>query len=176
MKTKTRKDKRAYIIIALVVALLLLAVGYAAFSQTLNVTGNVTGTVSYDVHFDNASTGGSAAITNSGHTLTANVTLANPGDAQEVTAVIQNDSSIPVKITSFNFDDSNDSSDNLTFTYENLDSSEVIAAGGTCTYKFAIKWNEASTATSVNGSYAITFNYVQGTTENATASASHSNS
>lgn len=174
MKTKTKKDKRTYLIIALVVILLLLAVGYAAFTDTLTISGNVTGTVNYNVHFDETSVGGT--VGKDQKTLTADVTLAYPGDAKEITAVIKNDSSIPVKLTGFKVDAPVDS-DNITFDYENLttDGAETLAAGATCTYKFVVGWKEESEVTSVSGTYKFTFTYEQATTA-ASVSASHANS
>lgn len=166
-KTQTRKSKRNYLIVALVVILLLLAVGYASFSQTLNITGTASGTATWEVVFDETSTGGADAITNDGHTLTVSTTdLAYPGDAREITAVIKNNSSMPIKLTSFTPVGPSDTT-NITFDYIALptDGSEVLAAnGGTCTYKFIVGWNEASTVNSISDTYSFTFDYVQDTT------------
>lgn len=176
MKNQTKKDKRTYVVIGLVVALLLLAVGYAGFTEKLNITGTATGTATWEVVFDSTSTGGASAITNDGHTLTANVTLGYPGDAQKITAVIKNNSSMDIKLKDFKV--TGPSSDQLTFDYVTLakDGSEVISAnGGTCTYEFVIGWKADSTATSVSGSYSFEFDYAQDTTA-STATSNHVNS
>lgn len=199
MKTKlqSRKSKRNYIIVALIVIMLLLGVGYASFSQTLQITGTATGSASWDVHFKsasktqrNATTGtletadASSGISSDGHSLTVDVTdLAFPGDAREITAVIENSSSLGAKLTGFTVTDStgattltqNDTNSPIMFDWVALpiDGTEVIAAnGGTCTYKFTVKWNPnyvapdsaTSTTTTVNGTYKITFTYEQNTT------------
>ncbi len=178
MKTKieSRKSKRNYLIIALVVILLLLAVGYASFTQALNISGTATGTATWEVIFTDASTGGAAAISNDGHTLTVNTTdLAYPGDKKEITAVIQNNSSMDIKLTGFTVTDPAADSD-ITVDYVDLqtDGSEsLVANGGTCTYKFIVGWDENSTKTSINGSYSFEFTYEQDT-ENSTLTPSHS--
>ena len=165
MKTKsqTRKNKRNYIIVALIVVLLLLAVGYASFTQTLNISGTASGSADWEVIFTEDSDG---TRSNDNHTLTVTTNdLAYPGDAKEVTAVIQNNSSMDIKLTSFNVTEPTGT--DISIDYVDLAplSNETISAnGGTCTYKFIVKWNEDSTATSVSDTYSFTFNYEQDTT------------
>lgn len=190
MKTKaqTRKNKRNYLIITLIVIMLLLGVGYAVFQQTLNITGNVAGQATWNVHFVSGATtdkdGAAVAgtLSNSDHTLTISVDdLQYPGDAREVTAVIKNDSSMPIKLTGFaptapadadiTFDYvdltskvSAGGAANLTATAVDASTKEVIPAGGTCTYKFIIGWNKASTKTALTSStYSFSFTYEQNT-------------
>lgn len=50
-----KKTKKNYLIIALIVILLTLAVGYAAFSGTLTISGTATANGTWDIHFANAS-------------------------------------------------------------------------------------------------------------------------
>ena len=177
MKNQTKKNKRAYVIVGLIVGLLLLAVGYAGFTETLNITGTVSGTPTWEVVFDSSSTGGSSAISNDGHTLTANITLDYPGDSETITAVIKNNSSMPMQLT--DFDVTGPASDQLTLTNETLAKSganaEVIPANGTCTYVYSVSWNAASKASSVSGSYSFTFDYEQNTTA-GTPTSSHTHS
>ena len=123
MKTKTqiKKDKKNYLAIALVCILLVLAVGYASFTQTLSITGTVNGSATWNVHFVDASCGivnaagtglvaSSATLSNANAaggntTLTVNLTGDNklnfPGDAKKIRATIKNDSTVPVKLTGF---------------------------------------------------------------------------
>ena len=171
MKTKvqTRKSRRNYLIVALIVIMLLLGVGYATLIQTLNITGNVGGSATWDVHFEDATGATTAAngdavngtLSNNNHTLTVNVSdLQYPGDAREVVATIKNDSSMPIKLTGFTVVDpstgatpaeadvdfryvdltSNVATSGVTTTAADSSTYEVIPAGGTCTYKFIIGW------------------------------------
>ena len=170
-KTQARKSKRNYLIIALVVILLLLAVGYASFTQTLNLSGNIAGSSTWDVKFlsgsttdkDGASVAGS--VSTDGHSLTVDVSdLQYPGDAREVTAVIKNNSSMPIKLTGFTSTAPEDAT-NITFNCINLNNETCeLAAGASCTYTFNVGWNEESKATNISGQYSFTFTYTQNTT------------
>lgn len=190
-KTQTRKSKRNYLIVALIVVMLLLGVGYATFTQALNITGTVNGSATWNVHFVSGTTtdaNGDAvngALSNDNHTLTVNVSdLQYPGDAREVIATIKNDSSMPIKLTGFTVVDpstgatpaeadvdfryvdltSNVATSGVTTTVADASTYEVIPAGGTCTYKFIIGWKSTSTKTALTSStYSITFNYEQNT-------------
>ena len=197
MKTKnqTRKNKRNYIIVALIVVLLLLAVGYASFTQTLNITGTATASATWNVHFTSASTsksgtGHSATISADEKTINFTSTLAYPGDAEKITAVITNDSSMGIKLTGFTVTDGTNtvasvplgtetsSNEDILIDYVTLNTStEKIAAGGSCTYEFVVRWNKESTTVPTAGSpisksYTITFDYEQDTTD-STLTPSH---
>ena len=201
-KTQTRKSKRNYLIVALIVVMLLLGVGYATFTQALNITGTVNGSATWNVHFVSGTTtdaNGDAVngtLSNDNHTLTVNVSdLQYPGDAREVVATIKNDSSMPIKLTGFTVVDpstgatpaeadvdfryvdltSNVATSGVTTTAADSSTYEVIPAGGTCTYKFIIGWKSTSTKTALTSStYSITFNYEQNTVAPAlTATHSH---
>ena len=188
MKTNTqvKRNKRSYIIIALIVVLLLSAVGYAAFQANLLITGTATGSATWDVHFTSASTG---TLSNNNQTLTFTETLGYPGDAKEVTAVIENSSSMGIKLTGFTVTDGNDvavssvtfgseqtTDDPILIQYISLDttdaSQEKIAKNGVCTYKFVVFWNKNySDTTNLNPTktFKITLNYEQDTTSPSVA-------
>lgn len=189
MKTNTqvKRNKRSYIIIALIVVLLLSAVGYAAFEATLSITGTATGSATWDVHFKDTSTGGASAIKENGKKLEFSAALAYPGDAKEITAVIENSSTMPAKVTGFHVYKVNGTTDTeiassniktmstatttddrILIWYEPIatDGSESIAAnGGTCTWKFVVFWNPTDTSSStVTQDFKVTFDYAQDTT------------
>lgn len=100
-----KTKKRNYLVIALVVILLALAVGYAAFSQNLTITGTATAKGDFDVIFvtptvtpgTNDATHNvvnTAVLSNSNHTLTVTVTLTKPGDSETVNVYVKNDSTL----------------------------------------------------------------------------------
>ena len=118
---KSKRDKRNYIIIGLCMILVVMGVGYAAFSSLLTINGTANITNSWCVGFDNTKedaytakagiTGGATptgSITFSGSTcetkyqpdasLTA--TFHQPGDRIEYTLTIKNKSTVPVAIKS----------------------------------------------------------------------------
>src|SRR5574344_2750646 len=100
-----KKTKKNYVLIALIVILIALAVGYAAFSTNLTINGTATGTGTWDVKFTDAQISaesyGTAVVTNDS-TITVNAKLAYPGDACTVTAKIKNNGNVPAKLTAFN--------------------------------------------------------------------------
>lgn len=93
-----RKEKnfQSLAIIALSVALVIMAVGYAAYTQTLNINGSATFTASkWDVHFNtttfNETTTIKAASKDVGNTtITYDVTLQKPGDEYSFTVDAKN--------------------------------------------------------------------------------------
>lgn len=170
-----KKTKRNYAIIILLIILLAIGVGYAAFSATLIIDGTATGTGTWDVHFETVSlkttggatdtTHGTATINATGDTITANINLAYPGDAVMLETVVKNAGNTSAKLTEFTIvgDD-----EDLTITKSGaaLSNGEKLAAGGTCTAGVVIKWNTDSTATTLGEkTFTITYKYEQDTTE-----------
>lgn len=108
-----QKHAQTAIIGVLAVAILVMAVGFALYSQNLNINGSATLTAAkWSVHFVKDGTGSYAKTTNSvdpttaptvdanGTTLeTYNVTLAKPGDYYEFTVNVINDGTIDAKLT-----------------------------------------------------------------------------
>ena len=165
-KVSTKKNKRSYIIIALIIILLLLGVGYASFSETLTISGTAEGNMKWDVHFEATdSEGVEEEVTNGGHGLTVTTSqLKYPGDAVKATAKIKNASSVDIVLKKFDFVNNETESD-IKVTYEKLTpETEKIEAGSTCTYEFVITWDKDSKNTNVSDTYTFTFEYQQDTT------------
>lgn len=165
------KSKKNYLVIALVVALLSLAVGYAAFSQNLTINGTATGTTNWDVKFTNATMSdenhGTASFTDDEVTVTGQ--LAFPGDGFTVESVISNAGSLPAKLTSFTLTNEAGAefqNDDITVEIPIIatDGSEVIAAGQKCPVTIAVKWNEDSVKENVSAKFKVNFTYEQDTT------------
>lgn len=73
-----KKSKKNYLIVALIVILLALAVGYAAFTQQLQIIGTATAKGSWDIHFTEESIDvedaeNTVALGDGDHSLTVNV-------------------------------------------------------------------------------------------------------
>ncbi len=197
-----KKTKRNYAIIVLVVLLIALAVGYAAFQTVLTVSGTATGSITWNVHFTentklyevtngakgaaitNTSRGevslGSASLSgqNQNQTATVTVALQYPGDAVLLETVILNESTQAAKLTGFSV---SGASNGLIITQPNEavitpDSDSLTAQTGTCTAQFLIKWDPTSPTFGTNGtqSFTITFTYSQDTTEKSITTLTHS--
>ena len=158
MKINSKRQERNYIIIGLCAVLVIMGVGYAAFSQLLTINGTANISNSWCVGFDNTKesdytakagiTGGTTptgSITFSGSTcetkyqpdasLTA--TFKQPGDQIEYTLTIKNKSTVPVAIKSIQVENNNVTTDttikkgNIEFIVHMPDSTNLAIDGET---------------------------------------------
>ena len=169
-----KSKKRNYAVIALIVLLIALAVGYAAFSATLTINGTAAAKATWDVKFTSAQLLDSSdktadaekygTVSFTDTTVTADVKLNYPGDAVKLKVVVTNAGTLPAKLTNFNI--TNPTNADISVTAAQPATNEVLAAnGGTCTTEYVIKWAAASTATKIDDTFTVTFNYTQDTTE-----------
>ena len=172
-----KSKKRNYVIVVLVVLLLALAVGYAAFSDTLNITGTANAKGTFNMEFTSATidtatakgidtAGSSAVISTDKNTVTVVVKdLAYPGAGTNVTVVAKNAGTVPAKLNGLTFEGIDDTDIKVTFP-DGLVENEVVQPGGTCTITFSVKWattSELITEKSLN--FTAELDYVQETTE-----------
>lgn len=175
----SKNSKKSYAIIALIVLLLALAIGYAAFSSTLTINGTAKGTGTWNVHFQEPKLLNANGETDSSHgtatlaqttvendTINAEITLAYPGDGVILEATVINDGNVPAKLSEFSITGLESDQDiEVTQAVSGPVVDEELAAGGTCTARFVIKWKEDSTATEVKDKkFTITYEYTQNTT------------
>ena len=176
MNLKIKQDKRNYIIIGLCMILVVMGVGYAAFSSLLTINGTANITNSWCVGFDNTKesdytakagiTGGTTptgSITFSGNTcetkyqpdasLTA--TFKQPGDQIEYTLTIKNKSTVPVAIKSIQVENNNVTTDttikkgNIEFIV-NMPETTNLAVDGETTMRVVARFQNT---TDVTGPY-----------------------
>lgn len=175
-----KTNKKNHVIVALIVLLLALALGYAAFSATLNINGTAKGTGKWDIRFKqdgrflqadgttvDESHNGSAVVsttTNTNDTMTVKVDLKYPGDGVLLEAIVKNAGNIPAKLTGFTVTGTDD---DFEVTGPTMDTgTEVIQPGGECKALFSIKWKTGSTIPDLGTkTFTITYNYAQETTE-----------
>ena len=187
---KSNKKNRA--IIVLVVLLIALAVGYAAFQTVLTINGTATGSFTWDVHFTDATkfyevtdagakgdptastrasvTGFNTDSTtgqNQTQTLTATVTLNYPGDAVILEAVILNNGTQPARLTGFTVPGTQNGLVVSNPTITSGAEGEILNPGKTCTVQFLVKWDPSAAKIGTSGSqtFNIVFTYSQETTE-----------
>ena len=103
-----KKNTQMFVIAILAVAVLTMSVGFAAFTQTLDISGNVSvASSSWNIQFDTSSykeSSGSVSIaadnrTISGTSMTYNVTLTKPGDFYEFTVNVKNTGTFDANLT-----------------------------------------------------------------------------
>ena len=178
MKIKSERDKRTYLIIALCAILVIMGVGYAAFSQMLTINGTANISNSWCVGFDNTKTNayvpkagitGATAPTGSmsysgsacestlqpASSLTAH--FYQPGDEIEYTLTIVNKSSVTAAIKSILVDNESVTSNttkkkgNITYVV-NMPESTTLAPNASTTMKVIAKFqNETAVTGNVNG-------------------------
>ena len=166
-KTKTKTRKKFFIVL-LIVLLLALAVGYAAFSDTLTISGTANTKGTFDLQFVVDSTtpsngcyvksqvGTTASVSvgadSDSHTndqLTVTVqNLAFPGAGADIQAVVKNYGTIPAKIKSItatpaisNSQISNGNAIVVKGLEQITDQHPTIGPNGTCTFNFTIMWD-----------------------------------
>ena len=103
------KNAQTLIIAVLAVAVLVMSVGFAAYSQNLTINGTATvKSASWNIHFNNSqyteTTGSVQATSHSitDTTMTYTVTLNEPGDFYEFTINVVNDGTIDAVLSSIN--------------------------------------------------------------------------
>ena len=186
--TKTKKEnKKKFLLILLIVLLLALAVGYAAFSDTLTITGTANIDSRFDIKFTSASVVSEVGCTADAtigdqstgtdvddDELTVTVSnLAYPGAGAQIHAVITNAGTIPVNITGVTTaPNGNGNAIKISGLEQITTNHPTIAANGTCSIDFTVMWDpDVSTLDNTkdgenNNSYSFTFTitYEQDTT------------
>lgn len=176
-----KKSKKNYLIVALIVILLALAVGYAAFTQQLQIIGTATAKGSWDIHFTSESIDvedaeNTVALSNDDHTLTVNVALKKPGDTRTVTVDIVNEGTVDATLKGFTIEAQDGSSQTISgtggvYTYgaikmtlEELSTgTDLVAETGSKTYTMKFEWptDYASENVDDTATFTITFDYEQ---------------
>lgn len=168
---KKNHKKMNYLIIFLALIILSFGAGYALFSESLFINGNVTGDARFKVYFmsaqlSDASKGTVAINTEEGaDKVTYNVNLDFPGDKCAITTKIKNDSSMAVKLKNFLVTRTPNSAD-IKISYVSLNTNtEILQAGGICTYRFVVYWDQNSQIENPKDvTFEIKLNYEQDTT------------
>ena len=153
MANTKKEGNKKYFIVVLIVLLLALAVGYAAFSDTLTISGTANASGSFDVQFDSASVvkkvgvdevNTTATISADKNTLTVVCKdLAYQGAGAQFHAVIKNVGTIPAKITSVT--PTNITGNGNAIKISGLEaittSHPTLPAQGTCAIDFTVVWD-----------------------------------
>ena len=178
MKIRSERDKRNYLIIALCAILVVMGVGYAAFSSLLTINGTANISNSWCVGFDNTKTNemevtkGVSTGENSTGTMTysgtacgstlqpnssLNAHFYQPGDQIEYTLTITNKSTVTAAIKSILVDNESVTSNttkkknNITYIVE-MPAKTTLDVNESTTMKIIAKFqNETAVTGNVNG-------------------------
>lgn len=181
-----KKSKKNVVAIVLVVLLLALAVGYAAFSQTLPISGTANASGNWDIKFVadsetitnsivEGTTANTAEVAGDGKSMEVTVNLATPGDGANVSVDIRNAGNVDAVVKDFTVTGTGFSSTDTT-TYKNgpilvkvpaetaVEGVE-LAAGETKTFTFSVEWDSTETDSlgpdGKTATFTITFDYEQ---------------
>ena len=165
MKTKRKNDK-LYLIISLVAVLFTMTIGYAIFSESLNINGTAVTTGVFDVQFSStsiaSSTGCTPTSTISGdkNSLTIAVpNLAYPGATSTISVTVKNTGNIAANLTSVNVTGNTDP--DITVTYPTWATAVVLNPNETYSFNITVAWATASTVANKNVTFTATLNYQQ---------------
>lgn len=161
-------NKTKTLIVALVAALVLVGIGFAAFSETLTINGTANTSGDFDVLFQSATAVSTTActptatISGDSNTLTLDVAdLEYPGAGTSFDIVVENAGTIDAIINAVTL--TGDTTDpDVTVTVPSLTGTQV-AAGGTHTFTIDVAWDAASTTGSKTISYTVELDYDQDT-------------
>ena len=173
-------NKQNKIVVGMVALVLSLTVGYALFSQSLNIGGTASADGTFELVFDSigtivekGSTGAEASNSQDKKTLTITVpNLEYPGAYVQIPAVIKNTGTVDAKLLGITTEGL--SNDDMVVTYTGLEQNDIIKSEEVRDIVITIKWKEASVTTSSSLSFNIGLNYEQVRVEDITTGSSES--
>lgn len=146
-------------------AVLLLGVGFAAFTTVLNISGTASLTGDFEVIFNSASItptpsddSEKATISKDGQTLTWKVSLAKPGDSKVVNYQIINNGSIDATLNELSITAGADDPD-VTITPSVI--AGDLASQGTKDGTITVTWDSDSVAAKKDITFTATINATQ---------------
>lgn len=166
--------KQNIAIIGVIAFVLAVAVGYALFSETINVNGTANAKGNFDVEFTSVGTptcegyskdctaANLASIAADKNSLTVTVKdLTYPGAYVEIPVTITNQGSIPAVLKSINETGLTNNA-SIKVSYSGIAASDTpIASKGTQSMKIRVEWDENSNAEAEDVQFSIALNYEQ---------------
>lgn len=167
------RDKKNILIIALLISIIAMSIGYAALAQQLTINGTANISANWDVKIKEITprvlTGASikeGSPTFSNTSASFNVDLEYPGANAEFDITIENAGKINAILDSISGIDSANSSAPTYITYlvYGVTEGDLLDSGDTTTATISVTWDsnqETSPETSVSKTATINLNYVQ---------------
>ncbi|MDD6323920.1 MAG: hypothetical protein PUA73_04895 [Bacilli bacterium] len=173
------RTQKNYIILGLSVIVLIMAVGYAAFSSQLKISGTSSVTSSWDVEITNiestnvigSATNGSAP-TYTKTTATFNTNLVSPGDSITYDVTVENKGSIDATLKTITKTDTNNSA--ILFETSGIKEGDSLLVGAKAHMLVKVTYNQATTSQPKNltSTLKVTLDYVQKSSSTVTPSTS----
>ena len=176
---RMNRTQKNYIILGLSVIVLIMAVGYAAFSSQLKISGTSSVTSSWDVEITNiestnvigSATNGSAP-TYTKTTATFNTNLVSPGDSITYDVTVENKGSIDATLKTITKTDTNNSA--ILFETSGIKEGDSLLVGAKAHMLVKVTYNSAITSQPKNltSTLKVTLDYVQKSSSTVTPSTS----
>ena len=160
-------SKENKIIIGIVMVVLVLSVGYAIFSESINIGGTARASGEFNIIFNSVGTikeegssGATAEISSNKKSLTVNVPkLEYPSAYVEVPVVIKNMGSVTAKI--IGIETVGLDTTDIKVTYSGIGQDERMAPNEERNMKIKVTWDSASTTIVDSLTFSISINYEQ---------------
>ena len=176
---RRNRIQKNYIILGLSVIVLIMAVGYAAFSSQLKISGTSSVTSSWDVEITNiestnvigSATNGSAP-TYTKTTATFNTNLVSPGDSITYDVTVENKGSIDATLKTITKTDTNNSA--ILFETSGIKEGDSLLVGAKAHMLVKVTYNQAiaSQPKNLTSALKVTLDYVQKSSSTVTPSTS----
>lgn len=172
METKERNNSKGIIIAVLLVAIVVMSIGYAALTQKLQINGTAEITSTWDVKITGIEvkdkTGAAVEATpatSNGTTATFDVEFTSPGDSITYDVTVTNSGSLDATLASLVSTPQADGSADIIYTVTGVTAgtTEIAADGGTNVVTVKAEFNPAATTvpTVKTRSLTVDLEYVQ---------------
>ncbi len=160
--------KKNIIITFLVAIICIMAIGYAAFSQTLNITGSATIDSNWNIKITSVTTKNILGHATkafepivSDTAVTFKTNLKYPGDSMTYEVTISNEGTVDAKVDSIEITDSKNPA--ITFTTTGINENDLLEAGQKQTYNVIVTYNDNITSqpSELSATLTVKLNYVQ---------------
>lgn len=160
---------KSSLIMILLAVVLVMAIGYAAFSQQLTINGTAQISSSWDVHIEDIALNHvtldgknvNASVGENNLSATFQAELVSPGSSVTYDVTVKNGGTLDAKLESIVFTGTNN--DAIVASYAGIAQNDIIKDGETQTFTITVKYNDSYTYTPENKTGKVTVNltYVQ---------------
>lgn len=163
-----KRNNRKYYVVILLIVIASLSIGYAIFSEVLNITGSATTTGTFDIEFTSATVSNSsnagtptAIISADKNTLTLTAdTLQLPSAYAEYSVVVTNVGNIASELIGVTPVGTSDTDITVSIVPA-FTTGTIINPSGTYAFTITVTWDSASTKSNKTLDYSIQLDYQQ---------------
>ena len=167
MKRKFNRTQRNYIIAGLCMILVIMGVGYAAFSSQLRISGTSNITSNWSVKITdiqskvvNGTPTNASAPTHTDTTATFRTTLTSPGDTMQYDVTVSNEGNIDAKLDKITIPESTNPA--IGFEVKGIEEGSLLEAKQTALLTVTVKYNDVTEQPSnLTADLEVTLDYSQ---------------